>query len=129
MVITKKTLGEIAGVLDEIERDPPRSWIDAHNRLYGIGGEISRRLTTHSDRTAFGKSEVGIRALEILDRIREKNGDPDPISGAVAKANGAISVRLPKSIHAALIAEADAEGVSLNQLCLSKLCVQLRSLV
>ena len=47
----------------------------------------------------------------------------------VSSANGAISVRLPRSVHAALLAEAKAEGVSLNQLCLSKLVAQLRAVV
>jgi predicted HicB family RNase H-like nuclease len=36
---------------------------------------------------------------------------------------------MPKSLQAALFAEAEAEGISLNQLCLSKLLVQLRALV
>jgi hypothetical protein len=33
----------------------------------------------------------------------------------------AISVRVPHSLHAELIEEAKREGVSLNQLCLTKL--------
>ena len=56
--------------------------------------------------------------------------DFDPGAGTsnlTASANGAISVRLPRSVHAALLAEAQAEGVSLNQLCLSKLVAQLRA--
>jgi predicted HicB family RNase H-like nuclease len=47
----------------------------------------------------------------------------------VASANGAISVRLPRTVHAALLAEAKAEGVSLNQLCVAKLVTQLRAVV
>jgi predicted HicB family RNase H-like nuclease len=33
----------------------------------------------------------------------------------------AISVRVPQSLHAELLEEAKREGVSLNQLCLTKL--------
>jgi predicted HicB family RNase H-like nuclease len=47
--------------------------------------------------------------------------------GLLATARGAVSVRLPRSVHAALLAEARAEGVSLNQLCLSKLVVSLNA--
>jgi predicted HicB family RNase H-like nuclease len=47
----------------------------------------------------------------------------------ISSANGAISVRLPRSVHAALLAEAKAEGVSLNQLCVAKLIAQLRAVV
>jgi predicted HicB family RNase H-like nuclease len=38
-------------------------------------------------------------------------------------------VRLPRTVHAALLVEAEAEGVSLNQLCVAKLVAQLRSVV
>jgi predicted HicB family RNase H-like nuclease len=44
-------------------------------------------------------------------------------------ANGRILVRVPRSLHAALLSEADAEGVSLNQLIVAKLTVQLRAAV
>jgi len=56
-------------------------------------------------------------------------GAPPRPSAILATANGAISVRLPRSVHAALLAEAKAEGVSLNQLCLSKLVAQLRAVI
>jgi predicted HicB family RNase H-like nuclease len=46
-----------------------------------------------------------------------------------ATAHGAISVRLPRSVPAALLAEARAKGVSLNQFCVSELVAQLRSVV
>lgn len=35
--------------------------------------------------------------------------------------SGRILVRVPKSLHKALVAEAEREGTSLNQLCLAKL--------
>jgi predicted HicB family RNase H-like nuclease len=35
----------------------------------------------------------------------------------------------PRSVHAALLAEAKAEGVSMNQLCLSKLVARHRVVV
>jgi predicted HicB family RNase H-like nuclease len=40
-----------------------------------------------------------------------------------------ICVRLPRSVYAALLSEADAEGVSLNELCVSKLVAQLQTVV
>jgi predicted HicB family RNase H-like nuclease len=67
------------------------------------------------------------KVLALLDTL------PAPavkeVAELVATANGAISVRLPRSVHAALLAEAQAEGVSLNQLCLAKLVAQLRAVV
>ncbi len=61
------------------------------------------------------------------------DGLPSPpvteVIDLTASANGAISVRLPRSVHAALLAEAREEGVSLNQLCVAKLVAQLRAVV
>ena len=79
------------------------------------------------ERTAFCKTAEYTRILAVMDRL-----PAPPVKEVVqltASANGAISVRLPRSVHAALLAEAKAEGVSLNQLCLSKLVAQLRAVI
>lgn len=49
------------------------------------------------------------------------------VTGAEPKKSGRFVVRLPRSLHAALEHEAQAEGTSLNQLVLAKLAVQLSS--
>ena len=78
-------------------------------------------------RASCGSQLRQLRVLAVMDRL------PAPLVKEVvqltASANGAISVRLPRSVHAALLAEAKAEGVSLNQLCLSKLVAQLRAVI
>jgi hypothetical protein len=102
-------------------------WVELHNALFGLGGKATELLTTESERTAFSRTPECKRIFALLD------GLPQPavknIGELLATANGAISVRLPRSVHAALLAEAKAEGVSLNQLCLSKLVAQLRSVI
>ena len=87
---------------------------------YGVVPDRSRRLA--SSRTAEYKQIF--RLLDQLPRPTEKE-----TSELISSANGAISVRLPRSVHAALLAEAKAEGVSLNQLCVAKLVAQLRTVV
>jgi hypothetical protein len=102
-------------------------WVELHNALFGLGGKATELLTTESDRTAFAQTAECKRIFALLD------GLPAPaikdFGELLATAHGAISVRLPRSVHAALLAEARAEGVSLNQLCLSKLVAQLRAVV
>ena len=102
-------------------------WVDLHNALFGIGGKAGELFTTESERTAFSQTSECKQIFALLDQL------PTPpareFGELLATANGAISVRLPRSVHAALLAEAKAEGVSLNQLCLSKLLLQLRSVV
>lgn len=102
-------------------------WVELHNALFGLGGKATELFTTESERTAFSKTAECRRIFALLDNL------PAPavkdFGELLATANGAISVRLPRSVHAALLAEAKAEGVSLNQLCLSKLVAQLRAVI
>jgi hypothetical protein len=107
-------------------REAP-DWVALHNDLFGIGGKATELFPTESERTAFAQTAECKRIFALLDSL------PSPavkdFATLLATANGAISVRLPRSVHAALLAEARAEGVSLNQLCLSKLVAQLRAVI
>jgi len=102
-------------------------WVELHNALFGIGGKVTELFTTEAERTAFVQTEEAKQIFALFDTL------PAPavkdFGELLATANGAISVRLPRSVHAALLAEAKAEGVSLNQLCLSKLVAQLRAVI
>jgi predicted HicB family RNase H-like nuclease len=104
------------------------SWIEVHNAVFGIGAPYGQLFPTQGDRVAFGKSAEHKAIMEIIDGLRSEKGDPEPVA-MYASANGHVSLRLPKTVHAALLAEAAAEGVSLNQLCLTKLAMQLVSMV
>jgi hypothetical protein len=102
-------------------------WMELSNALFGPDGKATEAFATPAERTAFCKTQEYKRILALMDRL------PSPpvteVIDLTASANGAISVRLPRSVHAALLAEAKAEGVSLNQLCVSKLVAQLRAVV
>ena len=84
-------------------------------------------FTTESERTAFSRTPEYKQVLALLDSLPRP--DKKAIRELVSSANGAISVRLPRSVHAALLAEAKAEGVSLNQLCVAKLVAQLQTVL
>jgi len=49
----------------------------------------------------------------------KKHGDPIPKPNLPAPHSGQFRVRLPRSLHARLVAQADREGVSLNMLMVS----------
>jgi hypothetical protein len=103
------------------------NWVELHNALFGIGGKATELFSTESERTAFAKTDERKRICALLDGL--PHPDVKDFGELLATANGAISLRLPRSVHAALLAEARAEGVSLNQLCLSKLVAQLRAVI
>jgi hypothetical protein len=103
-----------------------KNWLEAHNSLYGLGGKCASLFPTRADRTEFLKSAESRLIGEVLNSL------PDPPSSPAVPtldtASGNLHVRLPRSLHAALRAEAEAENVSLNQLIVSKLSLQLRAL-
>lgn len=127
--ISAKVAGKARQVLKFAEQRAKKAadWIELHNALFGIDGEATRLFPTEADRIAFCRTAEYKHLLALMDEL------PAPRAKEFGKllttANGAISVRLPRTIHAALLAEAKAEGVSLNQLCLSKLVAQLRAVV
>jgi hypothetical protein len=127
--VSAKVVAAARRVLEYAERRArdAADWMELSNTLFGPGGKATLAFPTEAERTAFTKTEEYKRLLALMDRL------PSPpvkeFIDLTASANGAISVRLPRSVHAALLAEAAAEGVSLNQLCVSKLVAQLRAVV
>ena len=111
----------------EEQAEQVRDWVELHNALFGMGGKAMTLFPTEAERTALSQTSEYKKVLALLDGLPAP--DTKDFGDLLASANGAISVRLPRSVHAALLAEAQAEGVSLNQLCLSKLVAQLRAVV
>lgn len=97
-----------------------KTWIELSNALYGMGGKCATLFPSASDRAQFAKTPEYKSIAELLAKLPGPKSDSDDPSGQ-------LRVRMPRSIHAALIEEAKAEGVSLNQLILSKVSFQLRA--
>lgn len=100
-------------------------WVTINNALFGPGGKLTQLFPNIADRASL----AGTTAYKELCRLLDQEREMDAAEMAVQQptASGQTIVRMPKSLHAALLAEAEAEGVSLNQLCVSKLSIQLRA--
>jgi len=120
----KKRAGEALACAQEL-RKATSDWIELYNALYGIGGKLSELFPTEAERVAFTGTYEYQRIAKLLDGLCDEAGEPLSLADDLGRVNGTISVRLPRSLHAALLAEAKAEGVSLNQLCLTKLGAQM----
>ncbi len=102
------------------------TWADLANALFDpVDGLITRAYPTRAEREAFLKTEQYKKIRELLAHAIETHG---LVEGATPKKSGRFVVRLPQSLHAALEREAGREGVSLNQLVVAKLAVQLNTL-
>ena len=92
-------------------------WITFFREVLGVDGLLRRLFATPEDLAAFEKTEEYNEIQLMLARLRERTA---------AAADGkeptrVITVRLPKSLHESLRAEAHDRKTSMNQLCISKL--------
>jgi len=105
-------------------QDSGLTWVEANNSIYGPGGRFVHLFPTKTERVAFARTEESRKLDELIDSLPEPDVRPSR-----EEYSGKFVVRVPKSLHAALAAEAEAEGVSLNQLVVAKLSVQLAGIV
>jgi hypothetical protein len=109
---------EALRVADELYRQKP-DWLVFFREVFGVEGVIAKLFPTPDDRAVFDASEehaeihrkmAELRAQSVL-RLDMEDREPTRV----------ITVRLPKSIHEALRAEAHARQTSMNKLCIAKL--------
>lgn len=80
--------------------------------------EIPEAKTNADDLETLSKRMQEVLELSIETRLQEGDKIPMPID---EKANGVLTIRVPKSLHSALRIGAEREGISLNQYALYKL--------
>ena len=89
------------------------TWADLSNTLFDpIEGLVAKAFPTRAERERFAKTGEYRALQDLIDSAVQRTG---LVPGATpTKKSGRFVVRLPNTLHAALEAEADAEGVSLN---------------
>jgi hypothetical protein len=102
------------------------TWADLSNALFDpVEGLVAKAYPTRDEREKFIETEEYKAIRQLIDSAEERTG---LVEGATPTKSGKFMVRLPRSLHAALDAEAEQEGVSLNQLVVTKLAVQMSRL-
>ena len=112
---------ELLTLARKLTETPGLTWVEANNAVYGPGGPFARLFPSAADRLAFAKSDESKQIDGLIDSLPEP-----PVGPQRREYSGKFNVRIPKSLHAALVSEAEAEGVSLNQLVLAKLALHLQ---
>jgi uncharacterized protein (DUF4415 family) len=94
------------------------NWVAFYREMFGRGGLIRRKYPTLELRAEFRQTETYAEIRRMLDELRRKHATPvhDP-----AEPTRVITVRIPKSVHEALRAEAHDHQTSMNKLCIMKL--------
>ena len=93
-------------------------WTGIHNAVFAPG-VTTGAYPTRELRERFIASPQYARIMSLADEARRR--------GAAGLPSGKFLVRLPKSLHASLVREAEAEGVSLNQLVATRLAAGPRA--
>lgn len=95
-------------------------WVAFFRQVLGVNGEVSKLFDAPEQIAEFEQSEEFREIQQMVARLREKrrkkkdkNTDREPTK--------VITVRMPKSLHELLRDQAGQKGVSINQLCISKL--------
>jgi hypothetical protein len=97
------------------------------NAIFGPKGQATIVFPDESEREAF------FRTREYREIRKLEDGLPMPaprdVGDLLAGADLFLNLRVPRSVYETLLAEAAVEGVTMEELCLSKLVVQLRDIV
>ena len=111
-------------ILNEAKRDfeANMNHLDFHNKYLGVGNKYIPQ--DENERIEFMKTGVVREIQKMVYELQQKQPGvclPDELDGY----SGNFVVRGPKSLHMALVMEAEKEGVSLNQLVVAKLAASL----
>jgi predicted HicB family RNase H-like nuclease len=92
-------------------------WTTFFREILGIDGLVRKSFPNPDQLAAFEQTEVYAQLQQMLAKLREKKEDPN----SELEPTRVITVRLPKSLHELLKAEAHGRRTSMNKLCISKL--------
>src|SRR5258707_771918 len=108
---------EVFRVASELYRQDP-DWVTFFREVLGLDGIIRRSYPDPGTLTTFEQTEEYQQIQQMLAKLRERG--PDTPAGR-KEPTRVITVRLPKSLHESLRAEAHERRTSINNLCISKL--------
>ena len=92
-------------------------WVVFFREVLGVDGIVRRTFGDADALLRFECSPQYARIREMLDALRSKQRDLP----SDREAQRVVTVRMPRSLHETLKAEADQFRVSINTLCISKL--------
>lgn len=92
-------------------------WLVFFREIMGLEGIVRRTFQNPEALLRFECSPEYARIREMLDELRQRQQDQP----APRESQRVVTVRMPRSLHETLKAEAQQMRVSINSLCISKL--------
>ena len=108
---------DVFRVADEIFRQRP-SWVTFFREVLGVDGIVRQVHSSPEALSHFEQTAEYQKIQQMLAKLRENDAD---LPGGPREPTRVITVRLPKSLHESLRAEAHDRHTSMNKLCISKL--------
>jgi predicted HicB family RNase H-like nuclease len=108
---------DVFRVADEIYRQRP-SWVTFFREVLGVDGIVRQVHSSPETLSQFEQTPEYQKIQQMLAKLRENDAD---LPGGPREPTRVITVRLPKSLHESLRAEAHDRHTSMNKLCISKL--------
>ncbi len=108
---------DVFRVADEIFQQKP-SWVTFFREVLGVDGIVRQVYQTPDALSQFEQTPEYQKIQQMLAKLRESDSD---LPGGPREPTRVITVRLPKSLHESLRAEAHERRTSMNKLCISKL--------
>ena len=108
---------DVFRVADEIFSQRP-SWVTFFREVLGVDGIVRQMYSSPETLSHFEQTPEYQKIQQMLAKLRENDAD---LPGGPREPTRVITVRLPKSLHESLRAEAHERHTSMNKLCISKL--------
>ncbi len=93
------------------------SWLVFFREILGVGGAVNQLFRRDGELREFELTAEYREIQQMLGQLRQHGGRRN----TPVEPTRVITVRLPKSVHEAIQAEATARNTSMNRLCISKL--------
>lgn len=92
-------------------------WVTFFREVLGVDGVVRKLFTNPQEMDAFERSQEYADIQQMVAKLRDRSKHQTESN----EPTRVITVRLPKSLHESLRAEAHYRQTSMNQLCISKL--------
>jgi len=116
MTTTFEMEAEVRQFADHLFGQQP-DWITFYREVLGLHGIVRRMFPNQEALAKFEQTETYQEIHRMLSQLRRRG----PQAVIDEEPTRVITVRLPRSIHEALRAEAHDHHTSMNKLCISKL--------